>query len=512
MFDIAILNGRLIDGSGNPPFRADVGIQGGRIDAIGRLDHAPAAQMIDAAGRVVCPGFIDAHTHSDIMPLAQPRHELKIRQGVTTEIIGQDGLSYAPVSPHNLPFWRRYLKAIDGDPEGVVWDWSTVAEYLSRFDGRSAVNVAYLVPHSTVRYEAMGMANRAPTADELAHMERLVAESMEQGAVGLSTGLGYVPGQYAQLDELVALASVAAAYGGVYVSHIRDYIVRIDESVEEIFAIGERAGVPIHISHFVGRAPFVAQTLAAAAARRLELTYDIYPYLIGATALFGLLTQMVLIDDLDDIIARLREPATRAMLRQALGGWDWSTLYLAYAPGAEALEGHRFDLCAAEAGADCIDFMCDLIIRTDLAAGVIARHTFRTEDDLCATMRPPQAMFSSDGIFLGSHPNPRVAGAFARVLARYVREAGVLTLADAIRKMTSLPAQTHRLHDRGLLKVGLAADVVVFDPDAIADHATFEDGLRPATGVDHVIVNGVMVLHAGQHTGATPGRALRRAS
>ncbi len=510
MLDIVILDGRVIDGSGNPPYRADLGIQSGRIAAIGRLADADAARTIDARGRAVCPGFIDAHAHSDIMPLAEPRHELKVRQGVTTEIIGQDGLSYAPVSPQNLPFWRRYLKPLNGDPAGLVWDWSSVAEYLARFDGRAAVNVAYLVPHSAIRYEAMGMAHRPPTTDELAHMARLLAEGMEQGAIGLSTGLGYAPGQYADTEELIALARVAADYGGVYVSHIRDYTAHIGEAVEEIFAIGAGAGVPVHISHFIGKGPFVEQTAESARALGLELTYDLYPYLMGSTSLFGLLTQTVVIDDLDNIIARLQAPALRARLHRELAGWDWSTLYLAYAPGAEALEGRRFDQCAAEAGQDAVDFLCDLIVRTDLAAGVVTRHTFRTEDDLRQTMRPREAMFSSDGILLGSRPNPRVAGAFPRVLARYVREMGVLLLEAAIRKMTSLPAQTHRLHDRGLLKVGLAADVVVFDPDRVADHATLEDGRRPATGIDDVIVNGIVVLDEGQHTGATPGVALRR--
>ncbi|MBN1286122.1 MAG: amidohydrolase family protein, partial [Anaerolineae bacterium] len=389
------------------------------------------------------------------------------------------------------------------------WDWCSVADYLARFDGAGASNVAYLVPHGVVRYEVMGTASRPPTPGELAQMKRLVAQGMEEGAVGLSTGLGYVPGQYAQVDELVGLSRTAAEYGGVYVSHIRDYLTHIDAALEEIFTIGAQAQIPIHISHFVGHAPVIERTAAAAQARGLEMTYDVYPYLLGSTSLFGILTQLIVIEDWTDIAGVLRSAETRALLHRALAAWDWSTLTLSYVPGHEDLEGRNLQACAEEAGAHPIDYMCDLIAATDLAAGVISHHTFRTEDDLKASMQPRTGMFSSDGIFLGSRPNPRAAGTFPRVLARYVREQGALALEDAIRKMTSLPAQTHRLHDRGLLKVGLAADVVIFDPGVIQDHATFEDGRRLATGMDFVIVNGKIVLDEGRHTGATPGRALR---
>jgi N-acyl-D-amino-acid deacylase len=515
-FDIVITGGRVVDGSGLPWFPADVGIRGDRIAAVGALAGAGARTRIDAAGKVVAPGFIDAHVHGDLMLLADPLHEPAVRQGVTTYVLGQDGVAMAPASPATLDFMRRYTAGFSGNPP-LPDRWSSMAEYLALFDGRTAVNVACLVPNGNVRMEVLGLETRPPTPDELRRMGRLVREAMEQGAVGLSSGLDYIPSRYAGTDELIALCREIAPFGGVYVTHMRSYVPQgVVASLEEVFRIGREAGVPVHVSHFNSRADLVLPLVDAARADGVDTTYDLYCYLAGSSILAMVaLPPAVQEGGVEATLARLRDPAVRAGLAAAPGPSKRGPLeevrlsYVA-SPEYRQYEGRTLAEAAEAAGKGLPDFVCDVLVASNLAVGCIAPHQQRTQEDVRALMRHPAMMAGSDGIYTGRCPHPRGCGCFARYLGHHVRGDHTWTLEQAVQHLSAHAARRFGLADRGLIRAGFAADVVVFDPEAIADHATYEDGRRLATGVEHVVVNGEVVLHDGARTAALPGRSLRR--
>jgi N-acyl-D-amino-acid deacylase len=516
MFDLLITGGRVVDGSGLAWFRADVGIRGDRIAAVGPLGNAEARQRLDVAGKVVAPGFIDAHVHGDLMLLADPLHEAAIRQGVTTYVLGQDGVAMAPASPATLDHMRRYTAGFSGNPD-LPLRWSSMAEYLALFDRRSAVNVACLVPNGNVRMEAMGLATRPPTADELRHMGRLVREAMEQGAVGLSSGLDYIPSRYAGTDELAALCREIAPYGGVYVTHMRRYDPQgVLESLDEVFRIGREAGCPVHVSHFNSRADLVLPRIDAARAGGTDVTYDLYCYLAGSSILAMVaLPPWVQEGGVEATLARLRDPAVRERLRSEhfttpRGPLGPVRLSYVAAPDFRQLEGRALEDAAGETGQSIGDFVCDLLLASGLAVGCVAPHRERGEEDVRALTRHPAMMAGSDGIFTGSCPHPRGCGCFARYLGHHVREAQTWTLEEAVAHLAGHAARRFGLKDRGLLREGMAADIVVFDPDTIADRATYEHGRLLAVGVEDVFVNGELVLHRGERTAALPGRGLRR--
>jgi len=517
MLELLIRGGRLVDGTGNPWYRGDIGIQGGRIAAIGQLAAASAVRTIDAAGLVVSPGFIDVHCHSEMPLLANPCHEARLRQGITTELLGQDGISYAPVSLANRDFWAWYMTGLDG-PVPVPWEWSSVGEFLARYHQRVAGNVAYLMPHGNVRYEVMGSAQRPATAGELRRMQALVAEGMAQGAAGLSTGLIYEPCVYANTDELIALCAPVAEAGGVFVTHMRDYLARIVPALEETFAIARAAHVPAHISHFNTTADVGLPLVDRARQEGLEITFDVYPYRAGCTILASQLPSWVQAGGCAQTLARLHAPETRTQLRPALEAdgaaldkWQHYTIAAVTQPQNRCYEGLSLPVAAERAGKSLTDFVVDLLAEERLAVTIIARQTHRSEADLIAALRHPCAMFCTDGILLGGAPHPRGYGTYPRILGRYVREQRVLSLEEAIRKMTSLPAQHIGLPDRGLLRPGFAADIVCFDPETVLDRATYEQGNLPPVGIPYVIVNGVVVIDSERHTGALPGQALRSA-
>jgi N-acyl-D-amino-acid deacylase len=518
-FNVLITAGRIVDGTGNPWFRGDVGIRGDRIAAVGRLTGATAGVVIDAAGKVVCPGLVDAHVHADLALFMDPVHEPAIRQGVTTYLIGQDGVALAPASSAVLEYMCRYTAGFSGGaewlrrPQSDRLRWSSMDEYLSCFDRRSAVNVACLVPNGNVRMEVMGLATREPTADELAAMKRRVSEAMEQGAVGLSSGLDYIPSLYAQEAELAELCKAIEPHGGVYVTHMRSYDpAGVAGSLGEVFRIALAAGVGVHVSHFNSQAGLVVPLLDEARRRGIDVTFDLYCYLAGSSILaMNALPPWVQEGGIDATLQRLRDPAIRARLR------EWFA-----APPRVPLEKVRISYIAnpdwrryegqtllEAAGGDVGEFVCDLLVASDMAVGCIAPHRQRGEEDIRGLMRHPGMMGGSDAIFTGSRPHPRGCGCCARYLGHYVRE-GVWSLETAVMRLAAHPARRFGLRDRGLLAAGMAADVVVFDPETIADRATFEDGKQLAVGVEHVLVNGELVLHAGQRTKALPGRGLRR--
>ncbi len=515
MFDILIRGGRLIDGTGAPWRRADLAIQNGRIVAVGRLAGEGAMHIIEADGLTVTPGFIDAHVHSDVLLLTDPEvAAASLYQGVTTHIVGQDGISFAPASPQTMDFYRDYLAGLNGNPAGLDFAWRTVADFLARFDGATPVNVAYLVPHGNVRMEAMGGCfDRPPTAAELERMQVLIAQGMAEGAVGVSTGLIYLPCLYADTNELIAIARPAAEAGGVFVTHMRTYTPgRVAAALDETFRVAREAQAPVHISHCNGQADELLPLIDRARAEGIEITFDTYPYLAGASLLMTLLPDWVSAGGFQSARARLRDPAVRAQLIPFLEsperGWERVRFNALSRPEHQRWEGLTPIEAATQAGRPLGEFLLDLLMAEELQVGMVQFHDWRTEEDVQRTMAHPAHTAGSDGIYVGGRPHPRGWGAFARYIERYVRELGVLPLEEMVRHMASAAAWRFGLYDRGILRPGAAADVVVLDLPAIHARATFEDSRQRAEGVQHVVVNGRWVLQDGRLTGDTPGRGL----
>lgn len=516
-----------MDGTGNPWFRADVGITDGRVTSVGRLTGATATRTIDAAGLMVSPGFIDMHTHSDLQILVDPQHEAKVHQGVTLDVLGQDGLSYAPVDDRTLEILRVQLRGWNDDPAGFDWSWRSVAEYLDRIDRGVAVNAAYLVPHGTVRILAVGMDDRPPSEGELDRMKQLVAQGMEEGAVGMSAGLTYAPAMYADDQELTALCEVVAAYGGYYQPHHRNYGTRALEEYAACIEISRRSGAPVQLTHALlpfeineGRAPELLAMVDEARAEGIDVTLDTYPYLAGCTYLHALLPGWMQAGGPRETLARLADRSLRERLRVEMEeegsdgfqgvplGWKMVVVAAVARPENERWVGKNLVEAAGEAQKRVIDFYCDLLVDEQL--GSLCLEFVGSEANLRTIMAHPAHMAGSDGLLAGGRPHPRAWGTFPRYLARYVRELGILTWEQAIRKMTSLPAQRLGLSDRGLLRPGMAADIVCFDPETVRDTATYEDPKRFPEGIPYVIVNGRVVVDDGKHTGELPGRALRK--
>jgi N-acyl-D-amino-acid deacylase len=526
MFDLLITGGRVVDGSGLPWFHADVGIAGGRITAIGRLGPAECARHVDAVGKVVSPGFVDAHVHGDLALFADPAHEPAVRQGVTTYVLGQDGVAMAPASPATLDYVCRYTAGFSG---GVLWAEQarslgeggplTMDRYLARFDRRCAINVACLVPNGNVRLEVMGLETRPPTPDELRRMRPLVREAMEQGAVGLSSGLDYIPSRYAEEAELAALCQEIAPFGGIYVTHMRRYDPEgVFGSLDEVFRIGRAAGCGVHVSHFNSQADLVIPKLDAARAAGIDVTFDLYCYLAGSSILgMYALPPWVQEGGIDPTLARLRDASVRRRLRDWFNSpteprspLDRVRLSYVAAPEFRHLEGQTLAQAADASGRTLGDLVCDVLAASGMAVGCVAPHRDRDESDVLGLLCHPAMMAGSDGIFTGSCPHPRGCGCFARYLGHYVREARAWSLEEAVAHLSYHAARRFGLRDRGLLREGMAADVVVFDPESIADRSTFEQGRELAVGVDYVVVNGEIILDAGKRTAALPGRGLRR--
>ncbi|HEY1190282.1 MAG TPA: D-aminoacylase [Gemmata sp.] len=516
MLDYLIRNGRVVDGSGLPWFTADVGITGDRITAVGRLGNASAKHTLDAKGKVVCPGFVDAHVHGDLPLLADPLHEQGVRQGVTTHVIGQDGVAFAPASPDTMAYMRRYTAGFNGNFPTPGRDWRSVLKFLAQFNEQSSINACTLIPNGNVRMEVMGLDPRRPHPAELAKMQAIVREGMEQGAVGLSSGLDYVPSIYADEDELTALCEAIAPYGGVYVTHMRGYNpAKAPTALQEVFNIGKRAGCAVHVSHFNCLADQTVPLLDAARANGVDVTFDLYCYLYGSTIVAMLtLPPETLEGGVEAAVERLKQPVVRKKLEAAFANprFPIETICLASLSSDQYrhLEGKTLPEAARTCGQSVLDFTCDLLIATDLAAGCVIRHfAERQEGDILKLMRHPLMMAGSDGIYVGGKPHPRGTGCFARYLGHHVRN-GDWTLEEAVMKCSHHAARRFGLKDRGLIREGLAADVVVFDPDRIADRSTYADGRALAVGVEHVFVNGVPVLLGGARTPARPGRGLKR--
>jgi N-acyl-D-amino-acid deacylase len=515
VFDILFRNARIVDGSGAPAWLGDLAVLGDRIAAIGPLPQAQAALVIDAAAQVLCPGFIDVHVHSELEMLAG-RHTAGVLMGVTTEVICPDGMSFAPLSPTRLDAYRRYVRAIYGDAD-VGWYGGTFAEYLARFAGRVRSNVAAQAPHGAIRLQVRGWAPGPAGDDDLEAMCRLVRECMEAGAVGLSTGLEYLPAAHADLRELVELGKVVAEYGGVCAAHIRSYLDgRRDAAIAEAVTLGEAAGVPVHISHLAGT-PRMYAGVEAAHARGLDVTWDAYPYCAGCTMLAYALPPAAVPASIDELLAGLAGPALPCALRDLLEARfpADSPVYFAglSQPHNQWMGGKRLREAWQASGLPFEEFVCRLLADEQLAPLLILPWPDTPEENearLRHTLTHPLQMMATDGIYAGRYTHPRAWGSYPRLLGRYVRDERWLSLEDAVRRATSFPAARFGLADRGLLRPGMAADLVLLNPQTIADQATYRSPRLPPLGIRHVLVNGVPVVRDGALADAGPGRVLRR--
>ena len=531
MLDLKIEGAEVIDGTGTAGGRTDVGVRDGLIAAVGDLSREAAGNRLHAAGRVLAPGFIDMHSHSDWRLWGHRRAESKIRQGVTTEVVGNCGFSPAPASAEHLDDLRGFALYV---PKGMDFAWRSVGEYLDAFDrDGSALNVVQLVGHGTLRIAAMGFARRAPDARELALMQSLLADAMDAGAWGLSSGLIYAPGSYATTEELVALAGVPGRQRGLYASHIRGEGATLLDAVAEAIRIGREGRVSVQVSHLkaAGRPNWgkVADALAlidAARAEGLDVMADVYPYTASSTTLRTLLPDWALEGGVDAMLARLADPAARARIRAELEApptgqslldrVGWENVMVSSCATRKDAEGRRLSELGAARGVDPLDAALDLLADEGGKAYMILFQL--AEADVRRALAHPAVMIGSDGSALAPYgelaagkPHPRSYGTFPRVLGEYAREQRVLSLPQAVHKMTGLPARRLGLADRGVIAPGKRADLVVFDAKRIADQATYEEPHRYPVGVEHVLVNGRFVIKDGEHTGSLPGRVLRPA-
>ncbi len=528
MLDLKIEGATVIDGTGTAGGRADVGLRDGLIVALGDLSREAASNRLHASGQVLAPGFIDMHSHSDWWLWANRRAESKIRQGVTTEVVGNCGFSPAPVSTEFVDDLRGFALYL---PKTMDFRWRSMREYLEAFDAEgTALNVVHLVGHGTLRIAAMGFARRPPTAAELGRMQALLADAIEDGAWGLSTGLIYAPGSYATTEEIVALATVAGRHRGFYASHIRGESATLLAAVAEAIRVGREGRLPVQVSHIkaAGRPNWgkVADALAlidAARAEGVDVMADVYPYTASSTTLRTLLPDWALEGGIDAMQKRLAAGAVRARIRQELeqpvtgqslrDRVGWENILVGYCATRKDAEGRRLSEIAAARKMDPLDAMLELILDE---AGKTSTILFQLDEaDLRRALVHPQVMIGSDGAALAPYgelavgkPHPRSYGTFPRVLGEYAREERVFSLSQAIHKMTGLPARRLGLRDRGVVRVGARADLVIFDPRAVADRATYEDPHRYPAGIGHVLVNGRFVIKDGEHTGSLPGKVL----
>jgi N-acyl-D-amino-acid deacylase len=526
--DIVIRGADVADGTGSPRYAAEVGVKDGRIAAIGpeRLD---GDKVIDAGGLVLAPGFIDMHAHSELALLADRDHLAKLGQGCTLEVLGQDGLSYAPVDETTAPQMWEAIAAWNGRLD-VAYDWHTVAEYLDRLDSAFEnrgipTNAAYLVPHGTVRMLAMGWEDREPTAAELEVMRTHVAQGMEAGALGLSAGLSYAPGMYAKTTELVELCKVVASYGGYFGPHQRSYGAGAMEGYAEMIEIGRRSGCAVHLAHATlnyrvneGRAAELLKLIDEGLDEGLPISLDTYPYLPGMTMLAALLPSWSLAGGYGALAERLRDDALRARIVRELDvegtdgangvSVDWSKIEIAGVadPQLRGLVGRR--VSEAAAGEPPAEFFLDLIARDDFATACLMHEG--NEENVRAIMRHGVHTGSTDGVLAGEKIHPRAWGSFARYLGHYTRDLGLMSVEECVAHLTGRPAAVLGLPDRGLVKPGYAADLVLFDPRTVDARATFAEPRRQAAGIPYVLVNGRIAIEDGKRTTALAGRAVRR--
>ena len=528
--NLVIENGRLVDGTGNPWFFGDVGIKDGEIVEVGRVSQR-GLETIDAGGQVVSPGFIDGHCHSDLMVLDDPGSEIKLQQGVTTEVVGNCGMTPAPFAPQNLDLLRTYVEPVLGNT-GREWRWETVERYIDALlDVGPSENVATYVGHGTLRIAEMGFENRPASSEELERMKRLLEEALQAGAIGLSLGLMYAPGSYTPREEVAELCSVLSRYDGLLATHIRGEGNSLLPSIEEVIWIAERSGVPLQISHLKaagggnwGSVSRAMELIEDTRSRGLDVTCDVYPYTAGSTSLTTLLPPWALEGGVSQTLERLGDSGSRERIKAELGqeqdDWDnlvastgWDSVYISSLSSDHDanLAGKNILEVSESRGVDPEDCMMDLLREQDGKVSIVFFHM--AGSDVEQVIRWERSLIASDSLHdQAEKPHPRLYGTFPHLLARYVREKNLLSLEEAVRKMTSFPARRFKLGKRGMISPGYAADLVVFDPEKIMDKATYEDPKHFPEGISHVLVNGAKAVEAGALLRAGEGTVIGRSN
>ena len=522
--DLLITGGSLVDGTGAPAHGGTVAVAANRLH-LGDVAWRPSAgRTIDARGMVVAPGFIDLHSHGGLVILADPRHEPKVRQGVTTEVIGVDGNGYAPFAHReDLAAFVELNAGLDGRPP-IAYDWDTVASYIGRYDRGQAVNIAVLIGNSALRIGAIGWDDEPAGERTTANMRAMLREGMAEGAFGISSGLDYPPGSHASTDELAALTQEATRHGGFYHTHVRYPLGdRFLDPFREAIEIGRRGEGPVHITHFYHRRTYpggpeeMLGLVDDARRAGMDVTFDSYPSEWASTRLLIQLPQWVQAGGPMALKERMADRGVRERMRAELrargaaytsaSGWADVRLGAFTQPALLHWESRPLADVMAETGSDAIDAICDLLLAENLGVAQVTSGPW--SETLPHFVRHPVGMVGTDSTFLGEKPAPRTYGSFPRILGQFVRDEGLLSLEEAVRKMTGAPAARLSLTDRGLLQDGYAADLVVFDPARVRANATYDEPRQYPDGIEYVVVNGELVVDAGRHTGALPGRALR---
>lgn len=519
MFDTIIRNGTIIDGTKRPRYQADVGIEGDRVTAIGNLADAKSRTTIDAPGQVVTPGFIDVHNHSDGWLLNTPHLTPKTLQGFTTEILMVDGISYAPVNEHTAYHWLFYLRSLNGLRMDEYRGWRTWEDYMQLLDRSTVQNSAAHLPYANIRAMACGFGDCRVDDFQMRQIQYEIRRGMEAGAVGLSTGLDYIVQCYSTTDELVEACQAMAEYGGVYVTHVR-YKKGLLPAIREAIEIGRRAGVAVHISHLKQQPPYACDeifTLFEEASREIDISYDAYPYQPGSTMLNYFLPYEAWSDGPLAAMGRLTSPETRTRFREGINAFrlDLDAIRIAWVGSKENAmhEGKTLAEYVAESGKDAADALLELLLEERLAVLCVMEEG----DDalIWPILQHDLYMMGTDGIYMpGGQVHPRMFGSAGRLVGPLVRDQKLFTLEDAVAKLTSKPAGRFKLVDRGVVRENAFADLVVFDPETIADQATLDDPLRPTVGISSALVNGELIIRDGapieiDSAGAKPGRFLR---
>jgi len=519
LMDIKIINGIIYDGTGNSGYSGDLAIKDGKIVKIGKLENLQAQNTIDASGNVVCPGFIDIHAHSDLAIINNPKHEPKIMQGVTTEAFSNCGLGFAPVKSDTLKILQNRILSLFGETDNVNWNWRSVEEYLDVIQQNgAAINIAYLVPHMALRTYVMGMQKRPANSDEIDRMCELLRDGLEAGAFGMSSGLWYAPMCYSEKNESIALAKIVAEYDGLYSVHMRDYNENIEDAVSEVISIAEKSGARLQLSHLAavgeanhGRSGEYLGWLDEARNKGIDVMCDSYPYLAGSTLLSEMLPDWAKAGEPDDILQRLKDENIRPKIIQELSNsqLDWAKAYVCSVKTEvnKKYEGRSFEQIAESLNMTLPETICNLLLDEELEVGFLI-HT-GNDEDVCNIMSHPAQVVISDGLHLKGKMHPRLYGTFPRFLAQYVRDKKVLSLENAIRKISSLPAQRLGIFDRGIIRPYMAADIVIFNPETVVDLATYENPICFPKGIEVVIVNGKIVKSQDKHTGILAGKVLR---
>ncbi len=527
MYDLVVKGGRVVDGVGSPWFKADVAVEGGRISAVGK--DLKGIETIDASGLVVSPGWIDIHMHADHTVLGNMRLESYVHQGITTATMGNCGLSMYPLHRHREDL-IAYLKPFTSGLH-LNWEWDTMADFLGLIESKDVgINLVPFVGHGSIRINAMAFDDREPTGGELAEMKTMLHEAMEQGAFGMSTGLGYPPGTFSKEDELVELGEVLNEYGGLYTTHMRSGV----ENLAETIRLGYRAKFPVQISHLGSSCASnpelngrheetTLRAIEEARANGLDITGDIYPYTAGASLLSQVIPHWAQEGGVSKMMGRLRDPSTRDKIRAEFRGEagrkgrDLKKVFVTYVKTAanKRFEGMSLAEIADARGVEGVDALCDLLIEEDAEAMNITQ--WGEQGDVDTLVAHPAVMPCSDGWAHAPYgelgqgkPHPRCYGAFPRYLHQYVEEKGLFTLEEAVRRMTSMPASRLRLDDRGIVREGMAADLTVFNPEAVRDTGTFSDPHRYPEGIYYIVVNGQIAVKKGEHTGILSGKILRK--